>query len=115
MKKQITCIVCPRGCTMTAEINGEQITVTGNSCPRGEKHAIAECTHPVRTLTSSVHVSNRQGIMVSVKSAEPVPKEKMSQIMGMIRSARAQAPVAVGDVIIPNVYGTDIVATKEIM
>ena len=115
MKKQITCIVCPRGCTMTAEMDGEHISVTGNSCPRGEKHAIAECTHPVRTLTSSVHVSNRQGIMVSVKSAEPIPKEKMFEIMERIRSARAEAPVKVGDVIIPNVYGTNIVATKEIL
>ena len=115
MKKQITCIVCPRGCTMTAEIDGEHISVTGNSCSRGKEHAIAECTHPVRTLTSSVHVRNRQGTMVSVKSAEPIPKDKMFEIMERIRSTSAEAPVKVGDVIIPNVYGTSIVATKEIL
>ena len=37
MKRMITCIVCPMGCTMAVEMNGEEITVTGNACPRGEK------------------------------------------------------------------------------
>lgn len=114
MKRTITCIVCPRGCTMTAEIEGEKVTVTGNSCPRGEKHAIEECTNPVRTLTSTVRVSNREDTMVSVKSAAPIPKEKMAEIMEKIRAASVEAPVSIGDVILTDIYGTDIVATKEI-
>ena len=114
MKRTITCIVCPRGCTMTAEIEGEKVTVTGNSCPRGEKHAIEECTNPVRTLTSTVRVSNREDTMVSVKSAAPIPKEKMAEIMEKIRAASVEAPVSIGDVILTDIYGTDIVAKKEI-
>ena len=114
MKRTITCIVCPRGCTMTAEIEGEKVTVTGKSCPRGEKHAIEECTNPVRTLTSTVRVSNREDTMVSVKSAAPIPKEKMAEIMEKIRAASVEAPVSIGDVILTDIYGTDIVATKEI-
>ena len=114
MKRTITCIVCPRGCTMTAEIEGEKVTVTGNSCPRGEKHAIEACTNPVRTLTSTVRVSNREDTMVSVKSAAPIPKEKMAEIMEKIRAASVEAPVSIGDVILTDIYGTDIVATKEI-
>ena len=115
MKKVITCIDCPRGCTMTADIQGETITVTGNSCPRGEKHAIGECTNPVRSLTSVIRVSNREDTMVSVKSAAPVPKGKMFEIMERIRAAAVEAPVKIGDVILQNVYGTQIVATKEIV
>lgn len=114
MKRTITCIVCPRGCTMTAEIQGEKITVSGHTCPKGEKHAIGECTNPVRSLTSSIRVENRENTMVSVKSADPVPKGQMFAIMERIRSARAQAPIAIGDVLIDNVCGTRIVATKEI-
>lgn len=114
MKKQITCVVCPRGCNMTIEISDSQIRVTGNSCPRGKKHAIAECTNPVRSLTSSVRVVNRRDTMVSVKSAVPIPKDKMFEIMKRIRSANAIAPISVGDVIISDIYGTDIIATKEI-
>ena len=114
MKKVITCIVCPRGCTMTADIQGETITVTGNSCQRGEKHAIGECTNPVRSLTSIIRVSNREDTMVSVKSATPIPKGKMFQIMERIHAATVEAPVKIGDVLIPDLFGADIVATKEI-
>ena len=99
---------------MTAEIEGDQITVAGNACPRGRQHAIGECTNPVRSLTSIVRVSNREDTMVSVKSASPVPKEKMFEIMQMIRAASVEAPVAIGDVILSDVFGTNIVATKEI-
>jgi len=115
MKRTITCIVCPMGCTMTAEVNGEDITVTGHTCPRGEKHAIGEIKNPVRSLTSIVRVTNREDTMVSVKSAAPVPKEKMFEIMERIHATGAEAPVKIGDVILSDVFGTEIIATKEIL
>ena len=114
MKREITCIVCPRGCRMTAEIQGENITVTGNFCPRGEKHAMDEILHPMRSLTSIVRVSNRKDTMVSVKSEHPVPKGEMFAIMERIHATTVEAPVAMGDCIIDNVCGTRIIATKEI-
>lgn len=114
MKREITCIVCPRGCRMTASIQGGTITVTGHSCPRGEKHAMDEILHPVRSLTSIVRVSNRVDTMVSVKSAAPIPKGEMFAVMERIHAASVEAPVAIGDVIIDNICGTQIVATKEI-
>ena len=37
MKKQFTCIVCPNGCEIEAEVeNGQVISVTGHTCPRGD-------------------------------------------------------------------------------
>lgn len=114
MKRSITCIVCPKGCVMEADIHGDQIKVIGNSCPRGEKHAIDEILHPTRTLTSVIRVSNRTDTMVSVKSAQPVPKDKLFEIMDLIHTTAVRAPIAIGDVLIPDVYGTQIVATKEI-
>ena len=114
MKRQITCIVCPRGCIMTAQVEESGITVTGHTCPRGEQHAIGECTNPMRSLTTIVRVENREDTMVSVKSADPVPKEKLFEIMERIRMVSVSAPVHIGDVILKDVYGTQIVATKEI-
>ena len=115
MKREITCIVCPRGCRMVADIQGETVTVTGHSCSRGEKHAVAEILHPVRSLTSIVRVSNRRDTMVSVKSADPVPKEEMFAIMERIHAAAVEAPIQIGDVILDNVCGTKIIATKQIL
>ena len=114
MKREITCIVCPRGCRMTADIQGETITVIGHTCPRGEKHAMDEILHPVRSLTSIVRVSNRPDTMVSVKSEMPIPKGEMFAIMEKIHATTVEAPVAIGDCIIDNICGTRIVATKEI-
>jgi CxxC motif-containing protein len=99
---------------MTADIQAERITVTGHSCNRGEKHAVAEILHPVRSLTSIVRVSNRRDTMVSVKSEAPVPKEEMFAIMERIHATTVEAPVQIGDVILDDVCGTRIVATKEI-
>ena len=115
MKREITCIVCPRGCRMTADIQAERITVTGHSCNRGEKHAVAEILHPVRSLTSIVRVSNRCDTMVSVKSEAPVPKEEMFAIMERIHTTTVEAPVQIGDVILDGICGTRIIATKQIL
>lgn len=114
MKQEITCIVCPRGCRMTAEISGDRILVTGNVCKRGEKHAIGECTNPVRTITSTVRVANREDTMVSVKTAAPIPKGKMFEVMDKIRTVTVNAPVKIGDVILTDVFGTQVIATKEV-
>ena len=64
--------------TVRGEVGGLQ--VVGNSCPKGQEYAVNECTNPVRTVTSTVRVSNREDTMVSVKTAAPVPKEKMMEV-----------------------------------
>ena len=47
MKKQFTCIVCPNGCEIEAEVeNGQVISVTGQTCPRGEQYVRQELTAP---------------------------------------------------------------------
>ena len=114
MERNITCIICPRGCPMTVKEESGKLVVSGFTCPKGEKYAIDECTNPVRTVTSTVRVSNRKDTMVSVKTAAPVPKGKMMDVMALLRKTSVEAPVAIGDVIIPDVCGTQIIATKEI-
>lgn len=112
--RNITCIICPKGCGITVEETAEGLKVAGNVCPRGEKYAIEECTHPVRTVTSFIRVGNRMDTMVSAKTSAPIPKEKMFEAMKMIRAAKANAPIAIGDVLISDVFGADIIATKNI-
>lgn len=113
MTRDMTCIICPRGCALKVEIEGD-ITVTGNSCPKGKQYAIDECTNPTRTVTSSVRVENREDTMVSVKTASPIPKDKIFEVMRLIRAKSVCAPVGIGDIIIKDVFGTNIVATKNI-
>ena len=114
MKRDLICIICPRGCALCAEIQGDQVTVTGNACPKGQEYAAKECINPVRTVTATVRISNRYNTMVSVKTATPVAKGNMMDVMAALRSIQIQAPVKIGDVVLHNVCGSDIVVTKSV-
>lgn len=114
MKRNLICIICPRGCALTAEIADSGVTVTGNACPKGQEYAINECTNPVRTVTATVRVSNRYNTMASVKTVTPVAKDKMMDVMKVLRSIQIEAPVSIGDVIARDVCGSDIVVTKAV-
>ena len=110
----MTCIVCPMGCALTVEQTADGWKVSGNTCPRGVQYAIAECTAPTRTLTSVLPVVGAD--MVSVKSSAPLPKEKLFDCIEVLRKVTLQAPIRIGDVVVPNILGTgvDIVATKNV-
>ena len=104
MEKEIICTVCPRGCRILVEGEGENIRqVSGYTCKRGLEYASAEFTHPDHDL-------------LPVRSAKPIPKEKLLDCMEVIRKAEAVPPVALYDVIVPDICGTgvDIVATKAV-
>ena len=112
MKRELTCIVCPLGCSLVVELADKKvISVTGNTCPRGVKYAEAECTNPQRTVTSTVRCSD--GSMVAVKTDRTIPKEKMGECMKKINQVILDLPVSVGDVIIEDVFGSNVVATQN--
>ncbi len=111
MERNLTCIVCPMGCSLKAQISSDGITVTGNTCKRGEIYAKNECTNPQRTVTSTVKCSD--GGVLPVKTDKTIPKEKMGECMKIINSDVAHLPVSIGDVIIEDVFGTNIVATAD--
>lgn len=115
--KELTCIVCPMGCSLTAELDddGRVVRVTGNTCPRGKAYAEAELTHPTRTLTTTVRVENRPGKLLPVRTARPISKEKLTEAMAVLRTAAAKAPVHIGDIVVPSLLGeSDVVACEEI-
>ncbi len=109
------CINCPLGCALTVERDGADIKVAGNTCPRGAKYAVEELTHPVRTLTTTVAIANREGKYVNVKTAGPISKEKLFEAMAIVNSVKAVAPVKIGDVIVANMLGeADLVAAGDV-
>ena len=54
--------------------------------------------------------------MVSVKTAEDIPKGKIFDCMEALKKITVTAPVQIGEVIIKNVCGTgvDVIATKKV-
>ena len=93
--------------------SGEVITVIGNACKRGAAYANDECTHPKRTVTSTVMLEN--GKPLAVKTASAVPKELVFEVMKEINSVTAKVGTKIGDVIIENVCGSgvNVVATAN--
>ena len=114
-KKELICIVCPMGCMLSCEVEGGEVkSVTGNTCPRGAAYAKAELLHPTRTLTTTVRLANREGLL-AVKTNRPISKERLLEAMDALRSVQAVAPVHIGDVILQGLLGeADLVACAEV-
>ena len=110
MKREFTCIICPLGCSLSAEKTGEEIKVSGNSCPKGAEYAHTEMTNPVRTVTATVKCGEGR---LSVKTDRPVRKEDVFLCMEKIHTISVQPPVSIGDILIENVAGANIVATQN--
>lgn len=114
---EITCIVCPIGCKILVISDEEKIDVVdGHKCKRGIDYATHEALDPKRMLTTSVLVSNGEWPLVSVKTSQPVPKEKLWDILAEIKKKRITAPVQSGSIIIKSIANTDIdvIATKSV-
>jgi len=116
-EKEITCIVCPIGCKILVEIDRKQIkNVDGNKCKQGIVYAKHEALDPRRMLTTSVFVDDGEWPLVSVKSSQLIPKEKVFEVLKEIKKTEVKAPVKSGQEILNNVANTDIsiVATKSV-
>lgn len=118
--RQLTCINCPLGCQLKVEMEGnEVISVTGNTCKRGDTYARKEVTNPTRIVTSSVKVEGAlcKETMVSCKTASDIPKGKIFDVIKDIKDVVLKAPVHIGDVVKADVAGTGInmIATREVI
>ncbi|HOO75517.1 MAG TPA: DUF1667 domain-containing protein [Tepiditoga sp.] len=115
-EEKITCLNCPAGCRITVISDGEKIiSFKGNNCPKGEKFVNDEMINPKRYILTSVYVNNGTMPLVSVKSTDTIPKDKIISLMEEIKKIKINAPVKVGDIIKENIYeNINLVATRSI-
>ena len=117
MTKVMTCVSCPRGCTITVEYEGKEVfSVTGNVCKRGEEYARTEIVNPTRNIASSVKVNGGVHPVVPVKTSKPISKKAVEKAMEEIQQVLIDHPVTMGDVIIENIAesGVALVACKTV-
>lgn len=117
MTKEMICISCPMGCILTVDATDiNNITVTGNTCPRGAVYAKDEISAPKRMVTGTVKVNDGNIAMVSVKTRSPIPKELVFESLKLLKNITLSAPVNIGDIVIQDILGcgTDFIATKRI-
>lgn len=116
-KIELTCIGCPMGCPLIVTMeDGAVVSVTGNTCPRGDAYARKEVTAPTRIVTSTVRVTGGTLAMVSCKTRSDIPKGKIFDVVRALKDVEVPAPITIGQVLAENVAGTgvDIIATKNI-
>ncbi|WHH58121.1 DUF1667 domain-containing protein [Petroclostridium sp. X23] len=116
MLKEIICTVCPMGCNISVEGEGENIaSIKGYNCNRGIEYGKNEFAHPVRILTTTVKAAD-DNILLPVRSSKPIPKELIMECMSEIKKVRVAGKVKRYEVIIQNICGSDadIVATGSL-
>lgn len=116
-EKEITCIVCPIGCKILVKTDGTRFKILeGNKCKKGIEYARNEALDPRRMLTTSVLIEDGEWPLVSVKSSQPIPKEKVFTVLKEIKKTIAKAPIKSGQMVISNAADTniDIIATKTV-
>lgn len=120
---QFNCTTCPSECLLTVEVErnadgavAEVRSVAGNSCPRGNRFAHQELTCPMRVLTTTVAVSGGDEALLPVRTSEAIPLTLHAQAMDLIRGLIVNAPIRMGDVVLPNLLdtGTDLIASMDI-
>ena len=95
MTRSFTCIICPNGCEITAEYEGDTVYAV-----RG----------------ASVLVEGGELPLASVRLSRPIPKKEIFRVMEVINTVRLQAPTAIGQVVLHNVCGqdADVIVTKNV-
>ncbi len=115
--KEFTCIVCPRGCTLTVEENNGEYTVSGNSCKRGKDFAVSEMTCPMRTICSTVYTVFPGTPVLPVRVSSDIPKDRIPDVMAAINDTLVEERIGRGKAVIKNVcgLGVDVIATSNIL
>ena len=113
----------PSECLLTVEVERdadgavvEVRSVTGNSCPRGDKFAHQELTCPMRVLTTTVALSGGDEALLPVRTAEAIPLALHAQAMDLIRGLVVDAPIRMDDVVLEDLLhtGIDLIASMDI-
>ena len=118
MQKQMICIECPKGCSLTAASDEcGKLVVSGNDCPKGESYAIQEVTNPVRILTSTVRTKGLSVPMLPVRTDKAIPKSRLFEAMEEIKVIKINKIVVAGEVIRENflgIIGINLIASRSI-
>ena len=121
-KENMTCIICPMGCSMEVTIEEENgvkkvVSVAENGCPRGPVYAGKEIQNPTRTLTTTIAVTGGDLKLVPVKTLGEVPVRMLMPCMEVIKRVVCEAPVETGQILVRDILGTgvDVVACADVL
>lgn len=110
--KELTCIICPKGCIITQQKDKKLL---GANCERGISYGKQELTNPTRTVTSTVIINNSILPRLPVKTDAPIAKALVLKAVRELNKVVLTPPVKIGDVVLENVLdsGVNFIASKN--
>ena len=122
MMREFTCIICPNGCEIKAEIEEKEggaveiRSIEGATCKKGNAYVEQELKDPQRNIATSVLVKGGILPLASVRLTNPIPRDRIFDAMSEIKKYTLTAPVKAGTVVIPRLmgYDTDVIVTKSV-
>ena len=91
--KEFTCIVCPKGCRIFVDGDGN---MKGAGCARGTLYVADELKNPMRMVTSTVKIKGAQLPRLPVKTSAPIPKAMMLRPRRRSMTSYCMPPSGVG-------------------
>lgn len=114
--QEFTCIVCPRGCELSVSVIDGEITVTGNTCPRGIPYAKQEITTPMRSLCTTVRTAFKEFPRLPVRTNGEIPRDRIFDAMKEINKVMVTTRCRCGDIILTDLLhlSIDVIATDTV-
>lgn len=109
---ELTCIMCPVGCTLKVEKDKSgKIVVSGNNCPRGAIYGEKEVTSPERMITT---IKKYKTGTISLKLDRPISKKLIEKCLKEIARCKEPENIKVGGELLHNVCnsGCNVVVTN---
>ena len=111
------CIGCPLGCRLelVEDDDGSVLEVRGAGCRKGDRYAEQEHTDPRRDVTTTVAIDGARWPRLPVRTDGSIPRDLVVEACRALRSARVEAPVRIGDVIVDDLLdtGVRVIATRD--
>ena len=122
MLREYTCIICPNGCDIRAQLEEREdgsrriCSVEGAACPKGRAYVEQEVTAPQRNIATSVLVKGGILPLASVRLPNPLPRDRIFDAVSELKKYTLIAPVKAGTVVIlrPMGYVTDVIVNKSV-
>jgi CxxC motif-containing protein len=106
------------GCHLSIERPSEnEIVVSGNRCPRGEKYAREELLSPKRVVTATCKAADGDAAeepgsyrprRIPLRTNAAFPKERVPELLKLIYAMELRLPVQRGQVAIADALGTGV-------
>ncbi len=115
MTREIVCIACPIGCRLTVSVSDrEDVTVTGNRCPRGDTYGREEILAPRRVLTAAVPTDSPSFPCAPVRTDRPIRRELLKELLKDLYSRKVNLPIRLGQVLIGDFDGARVLFTRTL-